>query len=124
MNTILLVTILAINIIWFIIWFYRKTQTITYKAIRFIQKEKVKLPFGAKGMATHEEVLVQLFLRHGNEDLREEMKSEYKRVILVDVFDKHLTKVEDRYLINPKAKFITRDAPTPPPIDDDDLQEL
>jgi len=127
MITILLGSILSLNIIWFIVWFYRKTQTLSYKTTRFIQKEKVKCPHSSKGLPIHEEALLQLFMRCGNEDKREELRSEYKRAIVLAVFDKHLNKVKDedcKYLINPKAKFILREAPKAPPIDDEDLIEL
>lgn len=122
----LLVAILLVNVTFVVIWYYRKTKTLEYRVHRFLKKERVRLrnPL-AKGKALHEDALLQIFLRCGNEDWRDVLRKEYHREIVLCIFDKELSKDDGKYLINPKSKFITKDAPKYVPIEEDpDLIEL
>lgn len=115
----ILITILIVNMIWGTLWFLRKTETLEYKVNRFIKKEKVKPKVGRDHMLLSSDALIQIFLRSGNEDLRESLRSDFARDNLLSLLEKYLKKSDNMLYINSEAKFITRKAPVAPPLPKD-----
>lgn len=125
-NTILLSTILAVNIAWAVVWFYRKTQTLTYKVSRFIATQRVKPRVGKDKMHLSEDAMIQIFLRCGNENWRDNLRQEYNRDLFINLIKNHLKLNDSKmFVINSEAKFVKAKAPVAPPIEkDSDLIEL
>jgi len=59
----LLLTILAVNLVWVTIWYYRKTQTLEYKIKKFVNKEKMKPRLGKKVLSLSSDAMVQSFFK-------------------------------------------------------------
>ena len=125
-NTIILAVLLTVNITWSVLWFYRKTQTLGYKVYRFVQTQRVKPRIGTDKMHLSEDAMIQIFLRSGNENFRDDLRQDYHREQFLKIIGEHLKKADDgMYVINSVARFITAKAPVAPPIEkDSDLIEL
>lgn len=122
-TNIILGVILLLNITWVAIWYYRKTQTLTYRAKKFIRKERVK-PRKHKTLVS-EDTLIQLFLANGNEHYRKEVAKEHNRHIILEVFSDILNKNEDgKYNINSKARFMAEKSPPLPPLPKDGRAQI
>ena len=132
-NTAILILILLINVTWATVWFYRKTKTLEYRVGRFIRSERVKPKIGRETKILSEDAIIQLFLRCGNENFREDLRKDFykeKFIKLVEMYLRRECKNDEGkgwggFVINAKARFVVQKAPVAPPIDkDDNLIEL
>lgn len=132
-NTAILILILLINVTWATVWFYRKTKTLEYRVGRFIRSERVKPRVGRETKILSEDAIIQLFLRTGNENFREDLRQDFHKNNFIKYVESYLkreclnpnNKGWGGFIVNAKAKFISRPAPIAPPIDKDgDLQLL
>ena len=122
-TNILLTIILILNAAWIAVWYYRKTQTLSYRATAFIRKQKVKPR--RHTTLVGEDTLIQLFLANGNEGYRLELSKEYNRHLVLEVFNSLLKKDEDdKYSINSKAKFMSEKSPPLPPLPKDPRAQI
>jgi len=126
-TNLLLVIILTLNIAWVLIWYYRKTLSVTHRAKSFIRKQKVKPYMHTSKHTTlvSEDTLLQLFLANGNEAYREELRRDYMRHLVLEVFNELLKKDKDnKYSINSKAKFMAEKSPPLPPMPEDKRTQI
>lgn len=132
-NTAILILILLINATWATIWFYRKTKTLEYRVGRFIRSERVKPRIGGDTKVLSEDAMIQIFLRCGNENFREDLRKDFHKNLFIKLVESYIKrecvntngKGWGGFIINSKAKFVVRQAPVAPPIEkDDNLIEL